>query len=87
MPNVPLVHDSRSREMLHMTMADAERLEPLRPKAGAHRVQLAHTMVATEEEARGYAERLEMLAPWTTTKSIGWKLETGATKLLGSWLF
>ena len=55
--------------MLRMTMAEAERLDPLRPKAPADAVEQAHTMIATEQEAQGYAERLEMLVPWQGPKS------------------
>lgn len=67
---VPLVHDSRTREMLRgITMEEAERtLDPGRPgqdslKDSAHRreVELAHTMVASEAEAAGFAAALRPL--------------------------
>eukprot|EP00439_Symbiodinium_sp_Y106_P076416 s3379_g15.t1 len=66
--NVPLVHDSRTREMLRgITMEEAElALNPLRPghdstKGSRWYVHVAHTIVATEAEAAGFAKLVKML--------------------------
>lgn len=69
-PDVPLVHDSRARHMLRgTTMRQAEAgLDPLRPghestaeSVQRPLVQLAHTLIATEAEAEGFASRLRGL--------------------------
>ncbi|CAK9040735.1 Hypothetical protein (Fragment), partial [Durusdinium trenchii] len=61
---VTLVHDSRTREMLRgLTLAEAEeRLDPGRPrKEGQDHIHFAHTLIATEEEAKGFAEKIRFL--------------------------
>ncbi|CAE7920389.1 unnamed protein product [Symbiodinium sp. KB8] len=66
--NVRLVHDSRTREMLRgITMEDAElTLNPLRPghdstKGSRWYVHVAHTIVATEAEAAGFAKLVQSM--------------------------
>ncbi|CAE7371604.1 unnamed protein product [Symbiodinium natans] len=61
-PQVRLVHDSRTREMLRgVTMEEAElALDPLRPghdstKGSRWHVHVAHTIVASDAEAAGFA--------------------------------
>lgn len=79
--NVKLVHDSRTREMLrNTTLAEAERaLPPLRPghdstEENVHgaRVKMAHTIVATEEEAAGFVEVLmSLMSEPSRRRSLG----------------
>jgi len=82
-PNVRIVHDSRTRECLRgITMAEAERtLDPARPgeKSVAEEVyhqkmEEAHTFIATPEEASGFTERLQLL-----TDDPGRRREFGRT--------
>jgi len=69
-PDVPLVHDARTRRLLRgINIEEAEgKLNPLRRKeddvdtcAYRQAVELAHTYIATEAEALGFAIRLQEL--------------------------